>query len=251
MKTLLKADLLLVLPILIVCLTACTVTEGPSLTPASITAEPKEVFLERLNDSLCRLPCWIGITPSVSSIDEAHAFFRRLGVDEIESPYSNETLHHYSYELAYITFRSNENRITDINVEIVLNSLSDVLDDFLRFSAENVIKSYGAPDELVVILVRNMEPLAQQPYAILLFYTGQNFIVIEEGVLQDKAADFRCFEDHIAQRLYIITGSRENIFAAQDFWYSELESPSYALDYLDLNQEDVNLLQGMQQAICD
>lgn len=214
------------------------------------TEETEELFLRHLNDPSCELPCWMGITPGITSVHEVHRLFRQIGIEETEVSISDMVVHYYMHELAFMKLESKLGLVTDIEVEIILNSLSDTLDDFLRFSVESMITKHGVPDELIFILMRNVESSTQERYLILSFYSSENFLIVEEGVLINRLLDFRCFENQTTLRISLISSSGDDIGSLQNFWYSEIENPAFAVDYAKFQDEDLTLFEDTQQVVC-
>ena len=112
---------------------------------------PERVALLHLND-ICKLPCWIGITPGVTTYDQALAIVRRVYGDQIESAgncYSDFCIidrktQHNKFQVSFLVNPDN-NTIGEIQI----NLYHQLPDDHIHMG--DIYDSIGAPGYSVYV----------------------------------------------------------------------------------------------------
>ena len=112
---------------------------------------PERVALLHLND-ICKLPCWIGITPGVTTYDQALAIVRRVYGDRI-------TFDNCSLDICIIDRKSKQdifqigfsvNTVVNVNLDasivgvIMIQQDKQSSDDYIRMG--DMYDRIGAPD---------------------------------------------------------------------------------------------------------
>lgn len=139
------------------------VTETPiptsTLTPFA-TLDPKiieETVQPLLQDPMnCTVPCFWGITPGKTSMDEARLFFSRLRFSPYEGkdPNSGGDFYSIAYESSigrnsYVTLYPSSNRVANIVIKPEINKQNeDSPWEWTVYSPETLIKKYGQPSHV-------------------------------------------------------------------------------------------------------
>ncbi|MBX3047704.1 MAG: hypothetical protein KIT46_08270 [Anaerolineales bacterium] len=193
------------------------IPSAPIVSPTLSPDRAAEVVRRYLTDtSICKLPCWLGVLPNRTTVEEMHEFLGRLGGESEYANPSEVVSHNYVIKDGFSSFYSESGVIVAYRVEILLNALSELLDDFLKLSAANLIEVYGHPDDITIFRPRLIEPTNLEFYSILTFYHTEGFLVIEEGLLIDSKNDFRCFSNQIAGRMHIVSDTEEKFLAIKN-----------------------------------
>lgn len=140
---------------------AVTETPSPTATRTHLaTSDPKsmeETIQSLLQDPMnCMVPCFWGIVPGKTSMDEARAFFSHLGFRAFEGTDQNSGRYFYTiaYESgfgrdSYVTLHPNNNRITNIIVNPEITKQKDGIPrEWAAFSPETIIQKYGQPSHV-------------------------------------------------------------------------------------------------------
>jgi hypothetical protein len=153
-----------------------TPTPTVQSSPTPKTDDLKQRFLKGIP---CRPPCWGGITPGITTKDEALALLSKN--DQVrnikEFPYRNNiasiswnwtnftSAHPYGGSLSY-------GRVT-YDKEVVNQIL---LDEFPRIKFKEIIQAYGEPD-YVNAVVRYDHHNAKYYYSTVILYPNQGFMM--------------------------------------------------------------------------
>lgn len=138
--------------------TAVTETPSPTSTLTQFaTSDPKsmeETVQPLLQDPMnCTVPCFWGITPGKTSMDEARLFFSRLGFSPYEGtdPNSGRDFYSIAYESSidrdsYVTLYPSNNRVANIVVKPEISKQKEGSPrEWNAYSPETLIKKYGQP----------------------------------------------------------------------------------------------------------
>ncbi len=144
---------------------AFTKTPSPTLTLTTFAAlDPKsreETVQPLLQDPMnCTIPCFWGITPGKTSMDEARLFFSRLGFNPYEGidPISGREFYSIAYEPkmgrnSYVTLFPSINRVTNIVIKPEISKQKEGSPrEWAAYSPETLIKKYGQPSRVFFYL---------------------------------------------------------------------------------------------------
>jgi len=139
------------------------ITETPSLTSnltQFATSDPKsieETVQPLLQDPMnCTVPCFWGIIPGKTSMDEARLFFNRLGFSPYEGTDPNSGRNFYSIAFesiidrdSYVTLYPYNNRVANIVVKPEISKQNEGSPrEWIAYSPETLIKKYGQPSHV-------------------------------------------------------------------------------------------------------
>lgn len=134
---------------------------SPILTPTPFdTLEPihvRETMQPLSNDPMnCPEPCFWGIVPNKTQMDEARAFFSHLGFIPFEGKIENSNRHFYTITHTsdngletYVTLFSSSDIVENIKVIPNIGKQKDInRQDWIAYSPETLIKRYGKPSRV-------------------------------------------------------------------------------------------------------
>lgn len=139
------------------------VTETPSPMATSTTLatlDPKSVIKTvqslLLDPMYCKHPCFWGIMPEKTSMDEARLLFSRLGFTPFEGtdPNSGRDFYSIAYESSisrdsYVTLYPSNNWVANIVVNPVITKQKEGSQrEWTAYSPETLIEKYGKPSHL-------------------------------------------------------------------------------------------------------
>lgn len=163
-------------------LLALVLTVLSLLTSCQSELEEKAPDRSILIDDPCAAPCWQGITPGQTTIDEAFDILTELGY----SPYLDETNR-------YIAWSTPDNHASDVFVRGVSVASSrrtgedvTLLSLGLEFdlSLKEVLDKYGPPEKYQVYeTMGNLGEGAHAPVLFALFYYTQLGLIFESRIL--------------------------------------------------------------------
>jgi hypothetical protein len=177
----------------------------PSNTPYAVgikTAFPvptmtilqQQMLYQKLKDGTCILPCYLGIIPGKTSIDEAKTILEELGASL--SPGTlidlNLELQKYIYFLDYVDkdlytqqliyLFVHENKIIRIRVDLEHRSSNNFYEYWSNYSLKKVLEKLGFPDRTLI----NLGNYELNPgYSIKFVYEKQGVYIINGGSKQD------------------------------------------------------------------
>lgn|GEM_PF-1643256 len=174
------------------------VTETPSPTSTLMpfaTLDPKsveETVQPLLQDPMnCTIPCFWGITPGKTSMDEARLFFSRLGFSPYEGidPNSGREFYSIAFESSmgrnsYVTLYPSSNRVANIVIKPEIKKQKDgSLREWSAYSPETIIKKYGQPSHVDFYLAwpggGGSEVIINMYFGtldLIVQYTGENML---------------------------------------------------------------------------
>jgi hypothetical protein len=171
-------------------------------TPApTLSQYQSNVILHHLyqNTDDCKLPCWFGITPGVTSWWDARNFLQPISRMEDQGPFEtviNGKIHHGISHYIYFDL-SNEVR----NGGFLVGDL-DGITDFIYIGEETSTKGnitlprllteHGRPDKVYVKSTINV-PGYPYPFDLVLYYQGQNILAkfnLDGKIVGDKVCAY-------------------------------------------------------------
>jgi hypothetical protein len=176
---------------------AITDTETPmptltgTLTPTPVeTMEPTqamETIQPLLKDPLnCAIPCFWGITPGKTSLDEVRLFFSRLGFIPFEGTDQNTSLYFYTISYAStmghdssVTFFFSNNQLTNIFVTPYIVKQEGTPRKWIAYSPETMIKKFGKPSKVFLNIYRGQ--YRSNTITMLLYFDDVDFITLYQG----------------------------------------------------------------------
>jgi len=138
-------------------------TEKPLITPLP-TPSPRptrsdmqlKTFFDLLQDDKCLLPCYLGIVPGKTTMDDASTILQNTGASiyaVMEYPYQNSSIQGYSYSLDIEAKISQSIKLfvydgIVFRMEVYVGSPFDQLfyKYWSKFSIPAILKSHGQPD---------------------------------------------------------------------------------------------------------
>lgn len=130
-----------------------TKTETPinTMTPKE-TSETIRMLLKDNND--CSAPCFWGITPGKTSIEEAKSIFNHLGLQIASITFEGTDFSEISYDLdnnlsINISLSTKENIVENISIHVNTNlQKTGISREWLAYSPDTLIKRYGTPSRI-------------------------------------------------------------------------------------------------------
>lgn len=178
----------------------------PSKTPSTVgitTAFPSstltplhlQLLNQKLNDEVCLLPCYLGIVPSETSIDEVKIILEELGATlSYGSPYEiREGLENYTYHFDIVVDNSQlvqhtinldvqQNKLLEFRVDIDQRESDIFYEYWSKYSLRNMLTNLGFPDFIYI----NIGGYDFYPgYSITLIYEEQEIYYTIYGQKQD------------------------------------------------------------------
>jgi hypothetical protein len=175
-------------------------TPSPTITPTPLaTLEPTQVW-ETLQPLIkepmnCAVPCFWGIIPGKTSLDEARSFFSHLGFTPFEGMDRNTpSSGMYFYTISYdsgsgypssVTLYASNNLVEDIVVDPDIPKPKEGSPrEWIAYSPETLIKRYGSPSR--VVFAGASQGLAGSPPVIgidmIMYFDTSDLIVNYSGV---------------------------------------------------------------------
>lgn len=188
-----------------------TVTTSPSFTitpkpietltktalPSSTLtiSESKNFIKEYLtNNSSCKLPCWLDVTPGETTLLEVEELLRYIGIlfDSKGVPgYTSNSTFHGTNTLYY------KNIVTDFSFEVIDKIVNAILirsytyepsEEFKAFwkkySLENILKEYGVPDRILLNVTGSYN--FGRTYQLWVFYDSKKIMIRYDGRIYDS-----------------------------------------------------------------
>jgi hypothetical protein len=162
---------------------ATTQTLQVTLQPKSVKETIQPLLLDPFN---CTDPCFLGITPGKTSLDEVSAFFSSLGFKHKEGndPNSGKTFYSVSYEEitgrnSDVTFYSSNNWVENIEIrpEITKQKAGSPR-EWITYSPETMIKKYGKPSRVEFALDLGQENIT---LSMIMYFDSINLITLYSG----------------------------------------------------------------------
>lgn len=154
-----------------VILASCSSYSIPSTpTPISVESEIKQI----LQDDSCKLPCFLGIVPGKTAVDEMKSMLTRYGEPLEHSPCGYYIANGaYGDELIpYIHFCISNDKIYSMQVTIYPSNFAWQL-----YSPANVIKRFGTPSKILFHIQPNSNESGKGWYSLIYSYDDLNSVI--------------------------------------------------------------------------
>jgi hypothetical protein len=175
---------------------AITDTETPmptltgTLTPTPVeTMEPTQAMetIQPLlkNPMNCAVPCFWGMTPGKTTMDEVRAFFSRLGYIPYEGKDPNSGIHFYTIRfdpnsgLYGAIFFTTNSLIENIFLVPEITKQEGSPRDWIAFSPETLIKKFGGPSKVLLNFFRGQ--MASDSLTMVLYFDDLDLIAEYSG----------------------------------------------------------------------
>jgi len=130
---------------------SATVTPLDTLKPAQITETLQPLLQEPMN---CAVPCFWGITPGKTSLEDVRIFFSKLGFTPFEKVYEGRGFYTILYNTgsgydSHVTFHVNNSLVENIVITPdIPKPKAGGLRDWIAYSPETLITRYGNPSSV-------------------------------------------------------------------------------------------------------
>lgn len=157
-------------------------TETATMTPPA-TLEPEKAkatiitLLQEPED--CQAPCFWGIVPEQTTLDEAQNIFAHLGLQVKSTTFQGKDFYGVAYDFEdglsiIVTLTVVDAIVTDLRVDIHPEpQKSDIAREWLAYSPETLIKRYGSPSKMDFFVGRGPNPL----YFIDMYFDTVDLII--------------------------------------------------------------------------
>lgn len=209
--------------------------------PALTDEQVHQVFLS-LEDESCRLPCYLGIVPGKTLLEDATQKLNLMGATLLGTnkyAYQGGDLYEYSYYLdigtppkgveQHIRFFAFEDKVFRMSVEILgASSRQLILEHWIRYSIPSLLEEFGIPDAVDSDVETDVWVL----YNDAGFYIGNTGVVREAnlvcpGLRIDGAAN--------AYLLLFDPKAKELLSASSEF--DEISAFDFADGFLQINKQ--------------
>lgn len=225
----------------------------PTFQPVDLTLqEAKEIqdFLSSISDD-CMLSCWQGVTPGISTGDDALRLFPRLGIQiKGEWPYTSLAPEFGTYGIFYpedeslaltwVSINWNENYVTEIFLDYL--SIDNLYEDAPFLLPANIIEHLDSPQDIKIYLSQGGIYTLYfnfKDFNTALFYSGR-------GTSKSDGSTEICLTDYeleVAVRIYylegeegyLLNGPKTDPFYDQSE-YTGLETDEFLKQLIDPNQ---------------
>lgn len=168
-----------------------TITSVPTLSYEEAQKTIQKWF-ETISD--CAAPCFWGITPYKTTLDEARSIFAYLRL-QITKDY---TVNYFTGNglSGMISLDVNNNLVRSASMSIKINDVQEETSHtWLAYSPESLIARYGIPSKVEIIgrYVMDRIVFSESPkwYSIYIYFASQNLIVAyEDGEFKMKASPY-------------------------------------------------------------
>ena len=180
-----------------------TATQEPTLHPTLSGESAKELALQLLKDnSNCRLPCWWGITPGVTTLQDTSSilnpFSSLASTNSIDNNHGSMRLRIPNGEgllylvVEYDGINAKVNKLIVTISQLVKNKNGDYEQTFVEpafaqatqsFQLTEILKLYGQPKQ-IMISTYSSQPLGWPVFFdIQLFYPDHGFLIAYESLM--------------------------------------------------------------------
>lgn len=173
-----------------------TLTQIPTPTqPATLTPLQVEKIRTLLQEPIdCSAPCFWGITPYKTTLDEAKSIFTYLGLQITEY----NTVHFSVDDLlsGLISLDVGDNLVNSVSVSIDMeNDSSETSRSWLAYSPESLIPQYGTPSNVEIIGSYVMDKVvfseSSKWYSMNIYFAEQDLIVYyEDGEFESETSSY-------------------------------------------------------------
>lgn len=158
-------------------------------------SESKNFIKEYLTDnSSCKLPCWLDVTPGETTLLEVEELLRYIGIlfDSKGVPgYTSNSTFHGTNTLYY------KNIVTDFSFEVIDKVVNAILirsytyepsEEFKvfwkKYSLKNILKEYGVPDRILLNVAGSYN--FGRTYRLWVFYDSKKIMIRYDGRIYDS-----------------------------------------------------------------
>jgi hypothetical protein len=207
-------------------------TPEPTQYPDALEEQKVKEYL--LTNNGCSLPCFWGITPSSTSLEDALEFFQPFGINRKYAV----TLYIFSrFILNGAILFEEEGKIVGIEVfgEGRPDEISTFWETWTEYLPQRVIDQYGYPDRIWFDTYHNPEvPDPDRPigYSFWFFYDEKDFLLVYSGITT-KAPEYQ-----------VCLGNKS---VEKDF--GNLSPSIELLIHTDLSLEDFAIERGIDQRV--
>lgn len=164
-----------------------TITPHPTWTPLpTLPADEAIALAEELyaTNAGCRLPCWWGITPGVTTWEEARQFYETFATEIIRDKSTQITERGVSYtETRYIVRYAvaGEYPVGAVGLYVIDGVISTIRMGRLRLQhtiqLHQMLEEYGPPTQIFVRTFSDA-PFRPLPFILILFYEDQGILAM-------------------------------------------------------------------------
>ena len=150
-------------------LVSCSSHRIPSTpTPVSIDSEIKQL----LQDNNCKPPCFLGIIPEQTTVEELETIFTRYGTPLQKSSFGYSTPRDEQL-IPYTTFSIRDNKVHSISISVATTN------EFAWFlySPKNVMERFGTPSKVEFGMTSVNGSLMQGWYTMKYYYDDLDFVI--------------------------------------------------------------------------
>ena len=158
-----------------------TWTPLPTLPADKALALVEELYVTNTG---CRLPCWWGITPGITSWEEAKQFFSTFATEIIQSESTQITEKGVSYtETRYILryVVAGEYPVGAVSLHVINGGISFIQMGRLRIQhtiqLHQLLEEYGPPTQIFISTFSDL-PLRPLPLTLVIFYDDQGIMAM-------------------------------------------------------------------------
>src|SRR5574341_254001 len=158
-------------------LMSCSSYGTPSTsTPVSIESEIKQL----LQDNNCKPPCFLGVVPEQTTVEELEAIFTRYGVPLQKGSFGYSNLRDTFSEqlIPYTTFSIRDNKVHSMSIAVENNN-KFVLS---LYSPINVMKRFGTPSKVEFSMTSINRSLMRGLYTMKFYYDDLDFVIQYSGL---------------------------------------------------------------------
>ncbi len=174
-------------------------TLSPTATQTLITTLEPESVKETMQPLLqnpmnCAIPCFLGITPGKTHLDEVRNFFSPLGLKHKEGTDPNSGMYVYSVgfesnigrDSSAIFFTSNSLVKNIIVSPEITKQKEGSPREWIAYSPETLIKKYGKPSRVFFLIFRG--PNLSNEITMILYFDDDNLIAryVGENMVPDQ-----------------------------------------------------------------
>jgi hypothetical protein len=170
-----------------------TISQTITVTPipkSTLSGLQKSSLVELLLQSYngCLLPCWWGIVPGSTTVNEARQSLEALGFvipneDKNVIGIGAEFIKNQNYGYVIVDLKKNNDVIEQLDVKSDFqNNVSDFRKFWRRFSPELIMDTYGKPTRIWLGLWPDVPPGGpERAYDLLLFYDDKRILIFYVG----------------------------------------------------------------------
>jgi hypothetical protein len=206
-----------------------TQTETPVPTPAwtplptlpPIQAQAFALKMMKTNGG-CQLPCWLEITPGITTWPEAYAFLATFA-DSIYSPDASGGSAEVSFKFPNTSYRGVPETAATIRVKS--DGMIDQIMTPMDISLPDLLATYGPPTEIrILAIVATMDPVGR--FTLVLFYKDKGIMAVYDGKNEKEQIIHIC-PNHIQgpQQRWLLWDSADQLTFAEAGTQTLLISP--------------------------